>query len=75
MPPENVVVDFTDNQALVVRGHAERKHTEGDPSLGQIEGGAETKKIEGGGKKSQVKENGKAKESGDTGGEKSAPKY
>ncbi|KAK3365520.1 HSP20-like chaperone [Lasiosphaeria ovina] len=56
VPPENVVVDFTDNQALVVRGHAERKHTEGDPSLGQIEGGAETKKIEGGGKKSQLSE-------------------
>ncbi|KAK0717427.1 30 kDa heat shock protein [Lasiosphaeria miniovina] len=75
VPPENVVVEFTDSQTLVVRGHAEHKHTEGDPSLGQIEDGAENKKIEGGGKKSQVKGNGKVKESGDTGGEKPTPKY
>ncbi|KAK3369881.1 30 kDa heat shock protein [Podospora didyma] len=80
VPPENVVVEFTDNQTLVIRGHAERKHTEGDPSLARLEGPETTKKIkgaaEGNGKAKEPGEsNGKAKglgESGDTG---KAPKY
>lgn len=44
--PENVEIEFTDGQTLVVRGHWERKHTEGDAVL--LEGPLETKKIEGG---------------------------
>jgi len=51
VPPENVVLEFTDPQTLVVRGKAERSHTEGDPSLApsdkRIAGGAEQGKIEG----------------------------
>ncbi|KAK4151145.1 hypothetical protein C8A00DRAFT_17436 [Chaetomidium leptoderma] len=45
--PDNVEIEFTDDQTLVVRGHSERKHTEGDPAL--LEGPQETKKIEGSG--------------------------
>lgn len=33
VPPENVIIEFTDPQTLVIRGHAERERTEGDPSL------------------------------------------
>ncbi len=44
--PENVEIEFTDEHTLVVRGHAERKHTEGDRAL--LEEPRETKKIEGG---------------------------
>jgi HSP20 family molecular chaperone IbpA len=44
--PENVEIEFTDDQTLVVRGHSERKHTEGDPAL--LEGPRETRRIEGG---------------------------
>ncbi|KAK5659906.1 hypothetical protein OQA88_13370 [Cercophora sp. LCS_1] len=49
VPPENVNIEFTDPQTLVVSGHAEREHTEGDPSLakGMIEGSGDKKKIEG----------------------------
>jgi HSP20 family protein len=47
VPPENVEIEFTDDQTLVVRGHLERKHTEGDPAL--LEAPAEQKKIEGAG--------------------------
>ncbi len=44
--PENVDIEFTDGQTLVVRGHSERTHTEGDAGL--LEGPKETKKIEAG---------------------------
>jgi HSP20 family protein len=44
--PDKVEIEFTDDQTLVVRGHTERKHTEGDPAL--LEAPAEQKKIEGG---------------------------
>jgi len=44
--PENVEIEFTDDQTLVVRGHSEREHTEGDPAL--LEAPKEAKKIEGG---------------------------
>jgi HSP20 family molecular chaperone IbpA len=44
--PENVDIEFADEHTLVVRGHAERKHTEGDPAL--LEGSKDTKKIESG---------------------------
>ncbi|KAK0755149.1 HSP20-like chaperone [Schizothecium vesticola] len=49
VPPENVVLEFTDPQTLVVRGKAERSHTEGDPSLApkRIGGVAEQGKIDG----------------------------
>lgn len=50
VPTENVEIEFTDPQTLIVRGHVERKHTQGDPSLaaGLIGGAEETKKIENG---------------------------
>ncbi|KAK3898094.1 30 kDa heat shock protein [Staphylotrichum tortipilum] len=44
--PENVDIEFTDGQTLVVRGHSERSHTEGDAGL--LEEPKETKKIEAG---------------------------
>jgi HSP20 family molecular chaperone IbpA len=47
VPPENVTIEFTDPQTLVIHGHAEREHTEGDPSLKSIGSGEEAKKIEG----------------------------
>jgi HSP20 family molecular chaperone IbpA len=43
--PQNVEIEFTDEHTLVVRGHAERTHTEGDPAL--LEGPGETRRIEG----------------------------
>jgi len=47
VPPENVVIEFTDPQTMVVRGHAEKTRTEGDPSIaGRIEG-KEAERIEG----------------------------
>ncbi|KAK4039889.1 HSP20-like chaperone [Parachaetomium inaequale] len=45
--PDNVEIEFTDDQTLVVRGHSERKHTEGDAGL--LEAPEEPKKIEAGG--------------------------
>lgn len=62
--PENVEIEFTDNQTLVVRGHTERKHTEGDRSL--LEAPQESKKLEGGGGSK-----GKEAKEGDEGGKKS----
>jgi len=49
VPPENVIIEFTDPQTLVVRGKAERTHTEGDPALApkRIGGDQEQGKIEG----------------------------
>ncbi|KAK0619618.1 HSP20-like chaperone [Immersiella caudata] len=47
VPPENVVIEFTDPQTLVIRGHAEREHTEGDPSLAKLGSPEEMKKLEG----------------------------
>ena len=41
--PQNVEIEFTDDQTLVVRGHSERKHTEGD--IGLLEG-PESSRIE-----------------------------
>ncbi|KAK5651938.1 hypothetical protein OQA88_11480 [Cercophora sp. LCS_1] len=38
VPPENVVIEFTDPQTMVVRGHVEKTRTEGDPAVGRIEG-------------------------------------
>ncbi|KAL2269233.1 hypothetical protein VTJ83DRAFT_4079 [Remersonia thermophila] len=43
--PENVEIEFTDEQTLVVRGSHERTHTEGDQAL--LEAPQETQKIEG----------------------------
>lgn len=69
VPPENVNIEFTDPQTLVVSGHAERMHTEGDPSLakGMIEEGSSSsssskKKIEG--------KSGKGESKGESGGGK-----
>ncbi|KAK1775165.1 HSP20-like chaperone [Copromyces sp. CBS 386.78] len=44
--PKNVDIEFTDPQTLVISGHSERSHTEGDPSLQRIESSTESKKIE-----------------------------
>jgi HSP20 family molecular chaperone IbpA len=76
VPPENVVLEFTDPQTLVVRGKAERSHTEGDPSLApkRVGGGAEQGKIEGkkGGQQQGEKNGDKETESK---GGASKPKY
>jgi HSP20 family protein len=63
--PENVEIEFTDDQTLVVRGHSERKHTEGDPAL--LGAPEESKKIEGGEgtKKGTAVTKGKGKEGGE----------
>jgi len=45
VPPENVVIEFTDPQTMVVRGHVEKTRTEGDPSL-RLEAGKEPGRIE-----------------------------
>ncbi|KAK0708917.1 HSP20-like chaperone [Apiosordaria backusii] len=75
--PENVAIEFTDPQTMVVRGRTERKHEEGDPSL-RLGGSESSKKIEGPkGKDSEVK----TKDAKDTSKEskeskdKSGPKY
>ncbi|KAK0672360.1 putative heat shock protein [Cercophora samala] len=53
--PDNVAIEFTDPQTMVVSGHTERKHEEGDPSL-RLGGSESSKKIEGAkGKESEVK--------------------
>ncbi|AEO63685.1 uncharacterized protein THITE_2109218 [Thermothielavioides terrestris NRRL 8126] len=44
--PQNVEIEFTDDQTLVVRGRTEHSRTEGDPAL--LEGTSETKRVEGG---------------------------
>lgn len=81
VPPENVVLEFTDPQTLVVRGKSERTHTEGDPSLApkRLGGGAEQGKIEGKKGEKEKGEQGVEKHKGDKEGEKggggSKPKY
>ncbi|KAK1830913.1 putative heat shock protein [Podospora conica] len=78
VPPENVVIEFTDPQTLVVRGKAERSHTEGDPSLApssskRIGAGQEQGKIEG---KKGDKEHAKGeKEASSSSSSGSKPKY
>ncbi|KAK1756725.1 HSP20-like chaperone [Echria macrotheca] len=65
VPPENVNIEFTDPQTLVISGRVERERVEGDPAAGLIEGGGEGKgKIEG------KKEEGKEKEKGKEGEKK-----
>jgi len=76
VPPENVSIEFTDPQTMVISGHAEREHTEGDPSLAFISQGEEPKQIEAStsskpSKESKESEEGTEKEST----EKSSPKY
>ncbi|KAL1844183.1 hypothetical protein VTJ49DRAFT_3839 [Mycothermus thermophilus] len=68
VPPQNVEIEFTDEQTLVVRGHHERTHTEGDQSL--LEAPQEAKKIEGKKEKETAAANGKPGEEG-----KSKPRY
>lgn len=78
VPPENVVIEFTDPQTLVIHGHTERERTEGDPSLARIGGPEETKKIEGGkgSKEMQSKDKKDNVKEGKEGGEgKSTSKY
>lgn len=81
VPPENVVLEFTDPQTLVVRGKVEREHTEGDPSMApkRLGGGAEQGKIEGKKGEKEKGEQGVEKHKGEKEGEKaggaSKPKY
>lgn len=81
VPPENVVLEFTDPQTLVVRGKVEREHTEGDPSMApkRLGGGAEQGKIEGKKGEKEKGEQGVEKHNGEKEGEKaggaSKPKY
>jgi len=80
VPPENVVLEFTDPQTLVVRGKVERSHIEGDPSLApkRIGGGAEQGKIEGkNGEKGEQQQQGEKKGDKETEskGGASKPKY
>ena len=78
VPPENVVIEFTDPQTLVVRGKVERARTEGDPALApsnrRLGAGAEQGKVEGEkgekGEQQQVE-----KKKGEEGGEGNKPKY
>ena len=72
--PENVEIEFADGQTLVVRGHLERKHTEGDAAL--LERPQETNKIEGGesSKKEEHATTTKGKEGSDE-GEKPKARY
>ena len=52
VPQENITIEFTDPQTMIIRGHTERVRTEGDPSLApqsmRIEGAKEQAKIENG---------------------------
>jgi len=52
VPQENITIEFTDPQTIIVRGHTEHARTEGDPSLApqsmRLEGAKEQGKIEGG---------------------------
>ncbi|KAM7202637.1 putative heat shock protein [Naviculisporaceae sp. PSN 640] len=77
VPTENVEIEFTDPQTLVIRGHADREHTEGDPSLGKIMSGQDTKKIEGGehSKKMKSKESSSKKEESDSSSSSGETKY
>lgn len=50
VPQENIIIEFTDPQTMVIRGHAEHVRTEGDPSMApasmRLEGAKEQGKIE-----------------------------
>ncbi|KAK4680538.1 hypothetical protein QC764_213690 [Podospora pseudoanserina] len=72
--PENVEIRFTDPQTMVVSGHTERKHEEGDPSL-RLGSSDSSKKIEGAkGKDSEVKMK-DSKDTKDSKDKSSGPKY
>ncbi|KAL2136971.1 hypothetical protein VTI74DRAFT_11153 [Chaetomium olivicolor] len=70
--PENVEIEFTDDQTLVVRGHVQREYTEGDQAL--LEGPEETKKIEAGESSKKDTAVSKRKEGGEE-GTKPKPRY
>lgn len=74
--PKNVDIEFTDPQTLVISGHSERSHTEGDPNL-RIGSSTESKKIEGAESKDKSsKDKSKSKDSKDESSEnKSTPRY
>ncbi|KAK3948513.1 HSP20-like chaperone [Pseudoneurospora amorphoporcata] len=71
--PKNVDIEFTDPQTLVISGHSERSHTEGDPSL-RIESSTESKKIES--SESKDKSSKQSKDETESSSEKSStPRY
>lgn len=72
--PENVDIEFTDSQTMVVRGHSERQHTEGDPSLARLEAPEATKKIEGAKGKGREEAEGTTAQEAE-GGARRAPRY
>jgi HSP20 family molecular chaperone IbpA len=74
--PQNVEIEFTDDHTFVVRGHSERKHTEGDAGL--LEGPEETSRIEGGKGSKKATRPAAAMGAGEEGGEETArqrPRY
>jgi HSP20 family protein len=75
VPPENVEIEFTDPQTMVVRGHVKREHTVGDPSSARIEAGEEPKKIEGKEEKNKVEEGKEGKNGEPKTAEKPQPKF
>lgn len=70
--PENVEIEFTDNQTMVVRGHAERTYTEGDRGL--LEAPEAPKQIEGAAAEGKEGKVSKAKE-GEEKARAPAPRY
>lgn len=63
--PKNVEIEFTDPQTLVIHGHSERHHTEGDPSL-RLGSSTESKKIEGSSESKDKSSKDKSSKSKDT---------
>ena len=57
VPQENITIEFTDPQTIVIRGHAENARTEGDPSLVP-----QSMRLEGKEKEPAKIENGEAKD-------------
>ncbi|KAK4224698.1 putative heat shock protein [Podospora fimiseda] len=66
VPSNNVSIEFTDPQTMVISGHVEKKHEEGDPSLKLT--GTDSKKIEG-------KKGDKSSSTAKSSEESSKPKY
>lgn len=61
VPQENIIIEFTDPQTMVIRGHAEHTRTEGNPSLAP-----QSMRIEGAKEQAKIKSGKAAAEEGDT---------
>jgi HSP20 family molecular chaperone IbpA len=53
VPQKNIIVEFTDPQTMVIRGHVQHERTEGEPSMApkRLVGGKEQGRVESGEKK------------------------